>query len=239
MISKVLFGSAESQGFLLKRSILESPEQCNILSDTFGFIVQGLLFGVCVGSLLLKWYMETPRRKFKIFLLDSSKQIVGAGVIHCLNMLCAVIFAKFDDALADECAWYWINIMIDTTIGCVICWGILKVTEWLFGYESGNYGKGAQTGIDWENNPDYCTWGKQIFIWCIIVCLMKGFVVVIMYIWSPFWEWFAMACTHWIHDRYWRLMFVMIITPTLMNMFQFWVTDSFLKWKGKKKEEEK
>merc|ERR1719408_1238675 len=112
---------------------LGSPKGCQVLADTFGFIVQGLLFAVCVSSLLFKWYMETPRRLFKIFLLDSSKQIVGAGVIHCLNMLCAMLFSTFEGAMADECAWYWINIMIDTTLGCVICWGFLKLTEKIFG----------------------------------------------------------------------------------------------------------
>jgi len=234
MVLSIVGAQASSSSFRRSMILLGTPQQCNILSDWFGFFVQGLLFAFCCGSLLLKWYMENPRRKFKIFLLDSSKQIVGAGVIHCLNMFCAWLFASFEDSLADECAWYWVNIMIDTTFGCIICWAILKLTEWLFGYESGNYGKGAQTGIDWENNPDYSTWGKQIAIWCVIVSLMKGIVVIIMYIWSPFWEWLAILCTHWIEDRYWRLMFVMIITPTLMNMFQFWVTDSFLKWQGKK-----
>merc|ERR1719159_1803018 len=105
MISTVALASAELRRPSFRRSLilLGSPQQCNILSDWFGFFVQGALFAVCCGSLLMKWYLENPRRKFKIFLLDSSKQIVGAGVIHCLNMLCAMIFADFDDALADEC----------------------------------------------------------------------------------------------------------------------------------------
>merc|ERR1719387_1195839 len=151
MISKVFLQHAESHV-----SVFGTPQQCNILSDTFGFIVQGLLFGVCVGSLLLKWYMEVPRRKFKIFLLDSSKQIVGAGVIHVLNMACAMWFTELSAGgeEADECAWYWVNIMIDTTFGCIVCWALLKLSELLFGYDSGHYGKGAATGIDWEANPD-------------------------------------------------------------------------------------
>lgn len=218
----------------IHRDLLGAPSECKILEGWFGYVVQGLLFSVCVGSLLLKWYMEVPRRRFKIFLLDSSKQIVGAGVIHCLNMVCAIIFASMEDALADECAWYWVNIMIDTTFGVVVCWGFLKLSEWMFGYDSGHYGKGAKTGIDWDHDPDYGKWGKQIAVWCLIVCLMKGVVVIIMFSAMSFWEWLSVACTHWIEDKEWRLMFVMIVTPTCMNIFQFWVTDSFLKWKGKK-----
>lgn len=221
------------------RHLASSPKECQILGDFFGYVVQGLLFGICVGSLVLKWQLEVPKRKWRIFLLDSSKQIVGAGLIHVLNMICATLFSGVEDATADECAWYWVNIMIDTTFGVLICYWILKLTERLFGYESGNYGKGAQTGIDWENNPDYGKWGKQISVWCAIVSMMKCIVVVIMWLFSDFWEKTAILATHWIEDKKWRLIFVMVVTPTCMNMFQFWVTDSFLKWKKKGGEDEK
>lgn len=216
---------------LVLSSFDRAPPTCQILSGFFGYFVQGLLFGVCVGSLLLKWWLEVPRRRFLIFLLDSSKQIFGAGVIHVLNMVCAMIFSRFEAAKADECAWYWINIMIDTTFGVGVCWGLLKVTESLFGYDSGNYGKGSKTGIDWESNPDYTTWAKQIAVWGVIVCLMKCLVVVMMWALAAQWEALAVAATHWISDRNTRLIFVMVVTPTCMNIFQFWVQDSFLKFK--------
>jgi len=214
-----------------------SPKGCQVLGDVFGFVVQGLLFAVCVGSLLLKWWLEVPRRNFKIFLLDSSKQIVGAGVIHVLNMLCAIVFMSFEVEMADECAWYWVNIMIDTTVGCLICFGFLKLSERLLGYDSGHYGKGAATGIDWKTNPDYWKWFHQISLWCFIVCCMKLCVVGLMYAFATFWANLAISCTHWIKDVQIRLMFVMILTPTCMNMFQFWVTDSFIKWKGEAKKD--
>lgn len=209
----------------------DGHQKCEIIGDHFGFLVQGLLFAVAIGSLLLKWRLENPRRQFNIFCLDSSKQVVGAGVIHMLNMICAIIFSNFEASLADECAWYWVNIMIDTTFGVLVCWGLLKLTEALLGYDSGHYGKGAETGIDWERNPDYWKWGGQIGVWCVIVSFMKLVVVALMWLFASFWETVSMACTHWIRDRQLRLLFVMIITPTCMNMFQFWVTDSFLKFK--------
>lgn len=217
----------------------QAPKECQVLGDFFGVLVQGILFGVCVSTLLLKWYFEKPRRQFKIFLLDSSKQIFGAGVIHVLNMVCAMMFSGLDSATADECAWYWVNIMIDTTFGVVVCWALLRVSEKLFGYDSGHYGKKAETGIDWEHNPDYHKWLSQITVWGIIVCIMKLIVVIIMYIWAPFWEWAAIKATHWIEDRKQRLIFVMIVTPTCMNIFQFIMTDMFLKYTKPKEESEK
>lgn len=210
-----------------------TPKSCQVLGDGFGVVVQGLLFAVCCGSLLLKWNCEKPRRKFRIFLLDSSKQLVGAGTIHVLNMLCAMFMNSIEKASADECAWYWLNIVVDTTFGVGVCWALLRITENLFGYSSGHYGKKAETGIDWENEPDYYKWLAQISVWCVIVSVMKLIVVTIFWIWAPWWEIAGISATHWIKDTKLRLVFVMIITPTLMNMFQFWVSDSFLKYAHK------
>lgn len=211
---------------------------CQVLGDVFGLLVQGLLFAVVMASMLLKWRLEQPRRQFRIFALDSSKQVVGAGAIHVMNLLCAMTFARGKEPVADECAWYWVNIMIDTTLGVLICYGFLKVTETVFGYDSGHYGKKAETGIDWQSNPDYRKWAQQIGVWCIIVSLMKLVVVILMLLFASFWERVSVGATHWIRDRQLRLIFVMIVTPTLMNMFQFWVTDSFLKYNERFKKDQ-
>lgn len=212
--------------------LLGDPQECKVLHDWFGLVIQGVLFAATMGSLLLKWKLEKPQRKFWIFLLDSSKQIVGAGVIHCLNMAFAMLFGQLNHGGVDECSWYWVNIMIDTTLGVLICYGLLKASEKLLGYDSGKYGKGSQTGIDWETNPDYKTWGQQIAVWCVIVCLMKCIVVLIMWVGVVFWAWLSGAATHaFSSDPKTRLILVMVITPLIMNFFQFWVTDSFLKYK--------
>ena len=79
-------------------------------------------------------------------------------------MLCAFLFGRYLEATIDQCGWYWINIMIDTTVGVGIAYMFLKLTERVFGYESGNYGKGSSTGIDWAENPDYKTWFIQILV---------------------------------------------------------------------------
>jgi hypothetical protein len=206
-----------------------------VLSGFSGIVVQALLFGVSVGSLLTKWWLEKPRRRFRIFFLDSSKQFLGAGVIHCLNLVCAVTFSHLQASAADECAWYWINIMIDTTFGVGVCWMLLKATEQIFGFDSGYYGKTASSGSDWEVSPQLGPWLAQISGWCVIVAVMKLTVVALMYSFAPLWEQLSITCTHWITNLNLRLVFVMIVTPTCMNMFQFCLTDSFLKYKNLKK----
>mmetsp|Transcript_123703 Transcript_123703/g.357840 ORF Transcript_123703/g.357840 Transcript_123703/m.357840 type:complete len:242 (+) Transcript_123703:86-811(+) len=211
-----------------------SVGHCQVLGDRFGFLVQGVLFAVVMSTLAFKWRMERPRRSLRVFVLDSSKQVIGAGAIHVMNMLCAIAFASRSQAVVvDECAWYWVNIMVDTTFGVLLCYWLLKGTEQLLGYDSGDYGKKAQTGIDWDQQPDYWKWGEQIVVWCMIVMLMKLIVVLLLFVGDSFWIWLSVMATHWITDPQLRLLFVMVVTPTLMNMFQFCITDSFLKYQQK------
>mmetsp|Transcript_129934 Transcript_129934/g.277458 ORF Transcript_129934/g.277458 Transcript_129934/m.277458 type:complete len:236 (-) Transcript_129934:102-809(-) len=203
---------------------------CEILGDWFSILVQAILFFAIASALLMKWWCEQPRRLFKIFALDSSKQVASSSMIHFLNILCAMIFSRIEQVSADECAWYWVNIMIDTTLGVGICWAFLKITETVFGYETGHYGGETHAGIDWELNPDYCKWARQIVGWCFIVFMMKVVVVFIMWVIAPFWVRLAIICTHWLTNQQARLVFVMVVTPIVMSVFQFLVQDSFLKF---------
>lgn len=223
-------GDASADGAAEQRQRGGAPAQCQVLSSSWGILVQGLLFAVTVATLLLKWKLEALRRPFWIFLLDSSKQIVGAGAIHCMNLACSMFFSSTSShGTSDECAWYWVNIMIDTTLGVCVCYGLLKMSENMCGYTSGRYGKGS-IGIDWETNPNYMAWLQQIIVWMVIVSIMKLCVVILMWAALPFWIWLSVSCTHWIEDTKARLLFVMIVTPAVMNMFQFIVTDSFIKY---------
>mmetsp|Transcript_56216 Transcript_56216/g.119675 ORF Transcript_56216/g.119675 Transcript_56216/m.119675 type:complete len:251 (-) Transcript_56216:29-781(-) len=216
-----------------------TPESCQVLGDGFGVFVQFALATIVMSTLFTKWYFEDPRRQLKTFALDSSKQVVGAGAIHIMNMGCAVLFAKHMEHPADECSWYWVNIMIDTTVGVLFCYAFLKLTEYFLGYDTGHYGKTGGTGIDWEHDPDYWKWAGQIVVWCFIVSTMKLFVVLAMMAAADFWVKLSMACTHWIANQRLRLIFVMIVTPTVMNIFQFCVQDSFLKYQMLKKSKAK
>eukprot|EP00388_Colpodella_angusta_P008264 GDKJ01022725.1.p1 GENE.GDKJ01022725.1~~GDKJ01022725.1.p1 ORF type:complete len:429 (-),score=83.97 GDKJ01022725.1:141-1427(-) len=112
---------------------------CTLLPGVFGIALQGLLAVMAFCSLLIKRYREVPRRPWKIFFLDSSKQFLGSGWLHFLNIVCAEIFSNSDFSSADACEWYWVNIVVDTTIGTVICYYLVLVSEWLFQYESGSY----------------------------------------------------------------------------------------------------
>ena len=112
---------------------------CNLLG-TVGVIVQSLLgllafsvllFKVTHASahkylLLIKRYRENPKRERKVWIFDLSKQGVAATLIHVFN----VFFADYlttHTTDKDPCTWYFMNIIVDATLGLFIVWSLLKV----------------------------------------------------------------------------------------------------------------
>ena len=55
--------------------------------DFFTTLVQIVLFAFALSSLYLKRLQEVPRRTFRTWFLDVSKQAIGAGYAHVLNMV--------------------------------------------------------------------------------------------------------------------------------------------------------
>lgn len=213
-------------------------ESCAILNDFFGCCMQLLLFGVCLSTLLLKWYIEKPRRRLLVFLMDSSKQIFGASWLHALNIIISIAFNASEVGLVargigDECSWYWTHLMADCTVGLVIVYCILRLSESQFGYRSGCY-YGDPSTAGWQA-PDYKVWGKQIAGYLAILSIKKCVVSLMIYCSLPGPLMLSTWATRWISNSKARLLFVMVLTPIVMDTFSLWVTDSFIKFRESSK----
>lgn len=68
----------------------EEPGQCHLLGP-FALFVQGALGAVALLSLVYKRWRETPKRPWKIFFFDVSKQVVGSGLTHVLNLAMSML----------------------------------------------------------------------------------------------------------------------------------------------------
>jgi len=214
--------------------------ECAVLSSVFALVIQSLLFVLSFLTLGVKWKIETAQRPFPVFLRDSSKQIVGSVVIHIWNLLLAILFARGVEH-ADQCAWYWMNIMLDTTIGVFITYVFLKLSERIFGYDSGDY---SSVALPWEHpaldeaneheallSRRQRTWAFQISTWCVVVSLMKCVIALIMWLGRKPLESLSISVTSSIPGGSGaKLIFVMVFTPIIMNVSQFWIQDNFLRW---------
>merc|ERR1711957_605671 len=87
----------------------------------------------------------------------------------------------------DECEWYWINIMVDTTFGTAVAYFLLKVAMVFIRkrmsehvaeeFKSGDY-RGEDGIIDVQK------YFKQLFLWLVIMSGMKCIMVIAMFLFS-------------------------------------------------------
>ncbi|GIX69037.1 store-operated calcium entry regulator STIMATE [Caerostris extrusa] len=86
------------------------------LTDSFGWLVQGILACLAFTCLILKRFCEPrrQRRPWLIWFYDTSKQGMGALVIHFANIFLAEFFQ------GDPCTWYIVSFLLDSSIGLLI-----------------------------------------------------------------------------------------------------------------------
>lgn len=92
---------------------------CTVLPGNFGKIVQGSLALLTMATLSYKWKTDTSGRNRLMFMMDTFKNCSGAASLHFANILFARVLAPVLEG-ADECHWYFIEIMIDTTLGVYV-----------------------------------------------------------------------------------------------------------------------
>jgi hypothetical protein len=194
-----------------------------------------LLFaGVC-GVMLLKKCSESPPRSWACFLGDTSKQVCGAGWIHLMNIVFSVEIHR-SLSTGDQCAWYWINIVVDCTVGVFIEYVLLQLSMRLLvlllgapraeQYRGGSYYQRAPCGklcFRWE------LYFKQLALWIVVVTLMKLSVLCLLFFFKVSLVMLAETCLSVVQGEQAKLVAVMIVTPFVMNAFQFWVVDGFIK----------
>lgn len=170
-----------------------SQQVCHVYDaeDSFTSFVQIMLAVLSLASLHVKRNQEVPRRKFETWFLDVSKQGVGAVYAHFLNMAIAKIIAqnvRGDITLDDECAWYAINYLIDTTIGLVLSIMFLQLLDIVADQLDWAHlkNKGVYVGKD-----RYTTWAVQLVVWIIILTIVKLLICWFMWLTSEWLAWFG------------------------------------------------
>lgn len=216
----------------------ESHEVCQIYSteDAFTSFVQAMLAAFALASLWIKRLQEKPKRKFLTWFLDVSKQAFGACYAHVLNMIISAIIAGAaqeggNHTLDDECAWYAINYVIDTTLGLVIT---IVFLDWLDRLSNHfNWVALKNSGV-YIGREGLIHWMWQMIAWVVILTLVKIVICVFMWIFStPLAYVGAILFKPLQSNIRFELLFVMIFFPGVLNIIYFWITDSYLKAGGK------
>jgi STIMATE family len=123
----------------------QADRNCRLLGP-FAIFVQLIMGVLVVGTLVLKRQREKPKRPWKIWMLDISKQMLGQLFVHILNVLLSWLGSRASEGENNPCSLYFLNIAIDTTIGVLFIYYCMKFLTHYFtdvlgwpGFVSGQY----------------------------------------------------------------------------------------------------
>ncbi|KAH7467123.1 hypothetical protein PRIC1_011167 [Phytophthora ramorum] len=211
----------------------DNPEECKLLSGNFAALLQVLLGLIAMSVLVVKRLREVPRRPLMVWAFDASKQMIGATFAHVANLLIAITLYSYqaqrqtDEEAADQCALYFVNFTLDTTLGVFLNYVLLSAVVLLalrFGWSS------LKTPGDYGTPVRVRTWVLQVISWIIVIFLCKFLIASLIVAFEKPLGSFAVLLFKPLekHPEV-ELALVMIACPCLMNALQFWVQDNFLK----------
>lgn len=209
---------------------------CSLL-DAWGIAVQGVLGLGALSTLAYKRQLETPRRPFLIWLLDTSKQAISSGVGHMQNVgLSELFLVRMHVAPTSPCVWYLVNLVLDTTLGTGVAYFALRSAEACLSACADSLAPScaqpllemASTG-HYGSPPSFLRWVSQTLLWLVVVTVAKAVVAA-----------FVLAAALPLHaaglrtlsplEPYPRteVVTVMLVAPLVLNVIQLWIQDNFL-----------
>ncbi|KAJ3106164.1 hypothetical protein HDU97_006981 [Phlyctochytrium planicorne] len=190
--------------------------------------VQIFLASLALSSLVYKRHREHPRRPVLIWFFDTSKQALAAGMVHFANVGVSYLSGR-NEKEKNPCIWYFLNILLDTTIGVGILYCFLKVLHGIADFfklkdmKSGHYG----------TPPRASAWLKQLSLFITAWFFVKVTVVIALETF-PFFSHFAELVLRPIErtgNPKLQVVVVMLLFPLVMNVVQAWLIDHVIKGK--------
>lgn len=210
----------------------ELEEVCKVYDsdDFFTIAVQLVLAFAALLSLWFKRHFERPRRKFRTWFLDVSKQGIGACYAHVCNMFIAAVIidnVAAGGTLNDQCAWYGICYLVDTTLGLVLAVWFLKVVDILA--NKYDWVSLKHNGV-YEGPGGFFHWVNQVLVWLVIQSVAKVIIYYSMVFFAePLAVFGGILFEPFQSNIRFELLFVMIFFPGFLNVIYFWIADHFLK----------
>ncbi|TKY89439.1 hypothetical protein EX895_001970 [Sporisorium graminicola] len=235
--------------------IIGTPEvdgdNCKLMGP-FALFVQAIMGILVIGSLVYKRQREKPKRKWKIWALDVSKQLLGQLFVHILNVILSDFVASGGGE--NPCSLYFLNILVDTTVGVFFIYIALKwvthiLTERfnLEGFVSGQYtpplptvvstsaspGSSVQSGTSRRSfrrgRPRLEYWFKQLASYLFVLLLMKMAVLILFALFPFLFDVGSWILSFFGSHKDVQVLFSMALFPLAMNIMQFWLIDSLLR----------
>ena len=239
----IIYRFLESTNNQNTTEVEESNSKCEMFGG-FGFLIQAILGAAAFSILIVKRYIEKPRRPWKIWFYDVAKQIISSVVLHLFNLIISAILSS-DEKDADACVWYFVTVTLDCTLGAflsyIFMWlmdGIANSSDWTI-LKTGLYYDEYMEGNKKCYKLDWKKYGSQLGVWLGITLIVKIILLIMLKICKLFLVNLGTFFLSPFSNAKVRLVMVMIIFPVILNALYFWVVDNILKLKESDKDEVK
>lgn len=216
-------------------NIEEDESKCQMFGG-FGVLIQAILGMAAFSILIVKRYVEKPRRVWKIWFFDVMKQIISSLVLHLFNLIISAVLSS-DKNDADACVWYFVTVFLDCTLGAflsyVLMWltdGIAHSSDWEF-LKTGLYYNEYVKDNKKQYKVDYKKYFTQLGVWLFTTLIVKCILLIMLKICKLFLVNVGTFILSPFINAKLRLVMVMIIFPVILNALYFWVVDNILKLK--------
>jgi hypothetical protein len=157
-----------------------------------------------------------------------------------LNLFLSVIMEdiKTNETKKDECVWYFLNFFLDTSIGILICYGLMKIANYIVEKKDISF---LKSGFYFEvkykkGKPRYklkmMMYFSQLIVWEIIIIINKVIMLGLNLVFeSVFIKVGYFILFIFMINENLELIMVMIVFPVIFNSIQFWIFDEILKLK--------
>lgn len=206
-------------------------DNCKLMGP-FALFVQAMMGILVIASLIYKRQRETPKRKWKIWMLDVSKQMLGQLFVHILNVVLSDFVASGGGE--NPCSLYFLNILVDTTVGVFFIYITLRLITHLLtdvwgkeGFVSGQYT--STSSARHRNRPRIEYWLKQLASYLFVLLLMKMAVLLLFAIFPFLFDMGSWLLGLFGNHKQVQVLFSMALFPLAMNIVQFWLIDSLLR----------
>ena len=220
-----------------------SESKCEMFGG-FGFLIQAILGAAAFSILIVKRYVEKPRRPWKIWFYDVAKQIISSLVLHLFNLIISAVLSN-DENDADACVWYFVTVTLDCTLGAFLSYIFMWLVD---GIVSSSELEILKTGLYYEEYMEgnkkcyklkWKKYGAQLGVWLVITFIVKLILLIMLKICKLFLVNLGGFFLSPFSNAKVRLVMVMIIFPVILNALYFWVVDNILKLKESDKDDVK
>jgi hypothetical protein len=155
-------------------------------------------------------------------LTTSSSSKIIAGII--------IDKVRGDGQLDDQCAWYGMCYLVDTTLGLILAiWGV-KLLD--MAAQQNDWASLKHSGV-YEGDDGILHWTHQVIAWMFILTVVKVIVYYFMVAASEPLAYVGGLLFEPLQGNIrFELLFVMIFFPGVLNVIYFWIADSYLQAKA-------